>query len=151
MTQVYPVRDRHGVGKSGVTREARFGGFRYAKLRLRLKPLRTGRFSDDGGLLTYEWFRRTFDRQASCLAGWKSWSIYFWVTDTDPSGFSLNGYFSLSLSVLSTSSVRLSQVHYSRVKKTSPGCPNVRVSVIRLGLLYLERAWCLHRNKWVMH
>jgi len=33
MTQVYLVRGRHGVGKLGVTREARFGGFRYAKLR----------------------------------------------------------------------------------------------------------------------
>jgi hypothetical protein len=44
MTQVYPVRDRHGVGKSGVTREARFGGFRYAKLRLRLKHRRMGWF-----------------------------------------------------------------------------------------------------------
>ena len=54
MTQVYSARSRHGVGKPGVTREARFGGFRYAKLRLRLKHRRMGMSSDDGGLLTYE-------------------------------------------------------------------------------------------------
>ena len=52
MTQVYPARGRHGVGKPGVTREARFGGFRYAKLRLRLKHWRLGMCPGDGSLLT---------------------------------------------------------------------------------------------------
>ena len=60
MTQVYPARGRHGVGKPGVTREAPFdklragcfGGFRYAKLRLRLKHWRMGMCPGDGGLLT---------------------------------------------------------------------------------------------------
>ena len=40
------------MGKPGVTREARFGGFRYAKLRLRLKHWWLGMCPGDGGLLT---------------------------------------------------------------------------------------------------
>ena len=88
MTQVYPARSRHGVGKPGVWREARFGGLRYARRRRTLKHWRMDMRSDDGELL---YLSGSPDKQLiyrlRVSAVWK-WTKYSVVTDTGPLGFS---------------------------------------------------------------
>jgi len=152
MTQVYPARGRHGVGKPGVWREARFGGLRYAKLRLRLKHWRMDMCTNDGDLLDLP---GSPDKQLICRLRvstvWK-WTKYSGVTDTDPLGFSHIHECPHPSQIVPKHLVCPSPAHLLPTGLETPsGCPIVRVPVIRLGILYLGRAWCLHLNKWVTH
>jgi hypothetical protein len=129
MTQVYPARGRHGVGKPGVWREARFGGLRCAKLRLRLKHWRMDIRSDDGDLLNLS---GSPDKQLICRlrvsAVWK-WTKYSVVTDTGPFGFSHSlefphpHQFALKLSVCSSLRIFYFRVRISRLGVLSSEFP----------------------------
>jgi hypothetical protein len=148
MTQVYPVRGRHGVGKPGAIGGGTFRRVQVCQVAPKTEASVCERFPVCGytfDLRNKPGSRRTLGSTQLTLG---KIGVPFRVTDTDPCGFSPNGSSPFLFPIAKSGSPSSPCLFYGPGQ--SRGCSHIRTSHIRLGSFYLGRVWCLHRSKWVM-